>query len=86
MQRLHYASVMANMDNVVQARETTEKLRMKQAEHEEIERKKREEVFTQYMQRRLKAEEKVVSLHTFTMFDKCNVEQINEAKPGENKL
>jgi hypothetical protein len=61
MQRRNHGSVMANLDKVERAREVTEKLRMKQAEHEEIEKKRREEVFTDYMQRRLKAEEKVVS-------------------------
>lgn len=62
MQRKHHASVMANIDKVERAREITEKMRSKQMEHEKVEKKRMEEVFAQYMERRIKAEEKVVSI------------------------
>ncbi len=62
MQRKHLASVMANTGKVERAREITEKMRVKQQEHEVFERKRMEEVFAEYMQRRIKAEEKVTNL------------------------
>lgn len=62
MQRKHLASVMANTDKVERAREITEKMRVKQIEHEVFEKKRMEEVFAEYMQRRIKAEEKVTNL------------------------
>jgi hypothetical protein len=62
MQRRHQASVMANTDKVERAREITEKMRKKQVEHELFEKKRMEEVFAEYMQRRIRAEEKVTSL------------------------
>lgn len=55
------ASVMANVDKVERAREITEKMRAKQIEHEMVERQRMQEVFAQYVDRRMKAEEKVVS-------------------------
>ena len=62
MQRKHHASVMANIDKIERAREITEKMRVKQIEHELIEKKRMEEVFAAYMEKRIKAEEKVVSV------------------------
>jgi hypothetical protein len=43
------ASVLVNIDKVERAREITEKMRMKQMEHEIIEKKRMEEVFAEYM-------------------------------------
>ena len=44
------------------AKDFTEKLRQKQEEHERQEKEKMEQVFSQYMERRLKAEEVVKKL------------------------
>jgi hypothetical protein len=40
---------MANTDKVERAREITEKMRVKQVEHEMFEKKRMEEVFAEYM-------------------------------------
>ena len=60
-QRRHLASVIAHGDKLERAREITEKMRVKQLDHEQNERKRMEEVLALYVTKRIKAEEKVVS-------------------------
>ena len=56
LNKKHQASVIGHFDKVERAREITEKMRAKQAEHEILEKKRIEEVFSQYVTRRLEAE------------------------------
>lgn len=72
-ERRHLASVMAHGDKLERAREITERMRAKQLEHEDNERKRMEEVLAQYVTKRIKAEEKVVSGLTNRIIIVCRV-------------
>lgn len=55
-------SVMMTTDKVLKAMRQTDKIRKVQEEHEEKQREKMERVFSDYVQRRIDVENKVVSI------------------------